>query len=49
MKGRLRLSIWALAALSALLMPVVDRMVTGNALSEARHMLRAQGHSAICS
>ena len=33
-KGRLRIWIWALAAVSALLMPAVVRMATGNALSE---------------
>jgi two-component system, NtrC family, C4-dicarboxylate transport sensor histidine kinase DctB len=34
MKGRLRLWIWALAAASALLMPVVVRIATGNVLTE---------------
>ncbi len=36
MKGRLRLWIWALAAASALLMPVVVRMATGNVLAEGQ-------------
>ena len=34
MKGRLRLWIWALAAASALMMPVIVRIATGNVLTE---------------